>query len=63
MSFFLAPQAKLKWLETPSVYHLVRDELYELDQESFRFLSACAAPEGCPSRDSALTDFCLEEGL
>jgi len=61
--YFLTPQTTLKWLETPSAYHLVRDELYELDQESFRFLSACTSDEGCASAHSAFIDYCLEEGL
>ncbi len=63
MSFYLARQAALKWLETPSVYQLARDELYELDQESFRFLSSCAAEAGCEGKDSGFIDYCLDEGL
>ena len=63
MSLYLTPQAALKWLETPSVYQIARDELYELDQESFVFLSACAKENGCSSQDTAFTDYCIEEGL
>jgi len=63
MAFHLSRQAVLKWLETPSVYHLTRDELYELDQSSFQFLGSCASGEGCDSPDSAFVDYCLEEGL
>ena len=63
MSFSLARQASLKWLETPSVYQLAKDELYELDEDSFRFLSSCAAEGGCDNRDSAFIDYCLDEGL
>lgn len=63
MAFHLSRQAALKWLETPSVYQLARDEVYELDEESFRFLSSCASGDGCDSRDSAFIDYCLEEGL
>lgn len=63
MAFFLSRQAVLKWLEAPSVYHLSRDELYELDQDSFRFLSTCASGAGCDSPDSGFIDYCLEEGL
>jgi radical SAM protein with 4Fe4S-binding SPASM domain len=63
MAFHLSRQAVLKWLETPSVYHLVRDELYELDQGSFQFLGSCASGAGCDSHDSAFIDYCLEEGL
>jgi radical SAM protein with 4Fe4S-binding SPASM domain len=63
MGFHLTRQAVLKWLETPSVYQTARDELHELDDESFRFLSSCAADEGCDTRDSAFIDYCLDEGL
>ena len=63
MAFSLARQASLKWLETPSVYQLAKDELYELDEDSFRFLSSCASEGGCDNRDSAFIDYCLEEGL
>jgi sulfatase maturation enzyme AslB (radical SAM superfamily) len=63
MSFSLARQASLKWLETPSVYQIAKDELYELDEDSFRFLSSCASEGGCDNRDSAFIDYCLEEGL
>ena len=63
MGFHLARQAALKWLETPSAYQIARDEVYELDDESFRFLTSCASEEGCDNRDSAFIDYCLEEGL
>ena len=63
MSYFLARQAVLKWLETPSIYHIGKDELYELDTESFRFLKNCALKNGCSFKDSAFTDYCLDEGL
>ncbi len=63
MSFHLTRQTALKWLETPSAYQISRDEVYELDDESFRFLSSCASDEGCDNRDSAFIDYCLEEGL
>jgi len=63
MSLHLARQSALKWLETPSVYQIARDEVYELDDESFRFLSTCATEDGCDDRDSAFIDYCLEEGL
>lgn len=63
MSYYLARRAVLKWLETPSVYQIAKDELYELDGDSFRFLKRCASDKGCSSRDSAFTDYCIEEGL
>jgi radical SAM protein with 4Fe4S-binding SPASM domain len=63
MGFHLTRQTALKWLETPSVYQIARDEVYELDDDSFRFLTSCASDEGCDNRDSAFIDYCLEEGL
>ncbi len=60
---FLSKDAVLKWLESPCVYHLKRDELFELDSESFEFFKRCAAESGCSVRDGALIDYCLEKGL
>ncbi len=53
----------MKWLETPSIYQITNDELYELDQESFRFLKNCSSEEGCSWKDGAFIDYCVEEGL
>ena len=53
----------MKWLETPSVYHITKDELYELDGDSFHFLKKCSTSDGCTSANSAFVDYCLEEGL
>jgi radical SAM protein with 4Fe4S-binding SPASM domain len=63
MGFYLTRQTALKLLEVPSAYHIARDELYELDQDSFRFLASCASDDGCNARDSAFIDYCLDEGL
>lgn len=63
MRYYLSRRAVLKWLETPSVYHLGKDELYELDEDSFRFMKECGTGRGCSSIDSAFIDYCLEEGL
>ncbi len=63
MNYYLSRRAVLKWLETPSVYHIAKDELYELDDESFRFLKKCATNDGCASTNSAFVDYCMEEGL
>ena len=63
MSFYLARRAVLKLLENPSVYQTAKDELYELDDVSFRFLKSCVDKGGCTSKDSAFIDYCLEEGL
>ncbi|OGW48759.1 MAG: hypothetical protein A2078_05035 [Nitrospirae bacterium GWC2_57_9] len=63
MLYYLSRRAALKWLETPSVYQISKDELYELDQESFRFIRDCMAAGGCASRDTAFIDYCIEEGI
>jgi radical SAM protein with 4Fe4S-binding SPASM domain len=63
MRYFLAPQAALKWLETPAVYHIERDDLYELDEGSFAFLRTCASENGSDSRDQGFLDYCIAEGL
>ena len=63
MAFYLTRQTALKQLETPTAYQIARDEIYELDDDSFRFLASCASEEGCDNRDSAFIDYCLEEGL
>ena len=63
MSYFLTRRAVLKWLETPSVYQVANDELYELDEESFHYLKNCATEYGCSAKDNAFTDYCVEEGL
>ncbi|MBI5641017.1 MAG: radical SAM protein [Nitrospirae bacterium] len=63
MRYFLSEEAVLKWLETPSVYHISADELYELDEESFSFLRHCASPEGAESEENDFICYCLKEGV
>ena len=63
MSYYLSRRAVLKWLETPSIYQIAKDELYELDNDSFRFLKDCMTTDGCSSKDGAFIDYCLDEGL
>ena len=63
MRYHLSRRAVLKWLEIPCLYHIAKDELYELDKQSFRFLKDCVTKEGCTANDSAFIDYCLEEGL
>lgn len=63
MEYYLTRQSALKWLETPSVYQIARDELYELDQDSFLFLRNCACRGGCTTKDSAFIDYCVDEGI
>jgi radical SAM protein with 4Fe4S-binding SPASM domain len=70
MKYFLARDAVIKWLEIPSIYHIEKDDLYELDNESFEFLQNCASQEssefGVRSLKKALRafiDYCLKEGI
>lgn len=62
MKYFLSSDASLKWLETPCVYHIKNDELYELDMSSFEFLKACSE-SGCGSQDKDFIDYCVKEGI
>jgi len=63
MSYYLARRAVLKCLEIPSVYQIAKDELYELDNDSYQFLISCQSQDGCTSKDGAFVDYCVEEGL
>ncbi|MBE0427449.1 MAG: radical SAM protein [Nitrospirae bacterium] len=63
MDYFLSEKAVLKWLETPSVYHIGKDDLYELDSESFDFLRHCASDRECLSEDIEFIDYCLKENI
>jgi len=61
MNYFLSENVVLKRLETPTVYHIKKDELYELDDESFEFLSKCMSKRGCDSDAKEFIDYCLRE--
>ena len=63
MNYFLTKQSVLKWLETPSVYNIKKDELYELDNESFKFLKKCQTGDGCSAEETEFTDYCIKEGI
>lgn len=73
MKYFLARDAVLKWIEMPCVYQMVKDELYELDDDSFEFLKNCASYNGCNAEDvefmehyqnsAPFIDYCLKEGI
>jgi len=63
MTFFLTKGAVLKWLETPSVYQMESDDLYELDEDSFSFLRECASDRGCGAGKNEFTEYCLAEGV
>ena len=61
----LHPQAFLKRLENPFVYHRGRDELYEIDEKALQFLSQCDGLRrgGELTSDGEFVAFCREEGL
>jgi radical SAM protein with 4Fe4S-binding SPASM domain len=61
----LHPQAALKRLEAPYIYHIGRDELYDIDEKAEAFLALC---DGTLKRneiesESEFVEYCLEEGL
>lgn len=61
----LSPDAALKNLETPYVYHIEKDELYEIDDTAAAFLQSCNGTR--PGReltdDDEFVSYCLEEGI
>ncbi|MFN3739334.1 MAG: radical SAM protein [Thermodesulfovibrionales bacterium] len=61
MSFYLSRYACLKWLEKPCIYHIKRDELYELDIKAFEFLKTCQ--DGCETDNKEFMDYCIKEGI
>lgn len=63
MKYFLSGESVLKWLETPSVFNVRKDDLYELDHESFEFLKDCASDRGGDAEQSEFIDYCLAEGI
>ena len=63
MLYFLSRDAVLKWLEIPSVYHMKKDDLYELDDNSFLFLKTCMSEKGCNSEDMKFIRYCLKEDI
>ena len=65
MRYFLANNFVLKRLETPAIYDIREDELYELDESAFEFLNKCAVTEGCngDDADKEFVGYCLSEGI
>ena len=61
MKFYLSKDVCLKWLEVPYVYHIKKDELYELDQKAFEFLKT--GYNGIESEENDFTDYCIKEGI
>jgi radical SAM protein with 4Fe4S-binding SPASM domain len=61
----LHPQAALKKLEKLCVYHIGRDELYEIDDRAGDFLARCDGTHTGRdlTADAAFVEYCLSEGL
>jgi len=64
---FLAPGHILRELESPVVYNIVKDELYELDDEAFQFLKKCNGrnlfQDIVKGKNDENIDFMLDEGI
>jgi len=74
MNYFFTKQSVLKWLETPYVYNIKEDELYELDNEAFKFLKkfqnnppsppfSKGGMGGFSKNENKFTDYCIKEGI
>lgn len=61
----LAPEAALKRLEIPYIYHTGRDELYEIDDRALDFLTRCdGRTKGeILTDDAEFVEYCIEEGI
>lgn len=61
----LHPRAALKRLETPFVYHIGRDELYEIDERAQEFLLRCDGTRRGEdlTADADFVGYCRDEGL
>ncbi len=61
----LHPSAALKRLENSYLYHIQRDELYEIDKKAENFLSKCdGSSKGMDlTSDDEFVQYCIDEGL
>lgn len=61
----LAPTVFPKALEQPCLYNIATDDLYELDQEAYAFLSSCDGTRRIGELNPAaeFLDYCFKEGL
>jgi radical SAM protein with 4Fe4S-binding SPASM domain len=61
----LHPKSALKNLEQPFVYHMGRDELYEIDERAQDFLLRCNGESRGKelTADADFVEYCLEEGI
>jgi len=58
-----APGCVLKRLETPYLYNIRSDQLYELDEEAFTFLASSPPAAAAMGSAGELVRYCLDEGL
>ncbi len=65
MRYYLSDRLVLKRLESPCIYNVGEDELYELDEAGFNFLLLCSGPDGreINHADRAFVDYCISEGI
>lgn len=63
MRYFLSSDAALKRIESASLYHITKDDLYELDEEAMDALLAAGGPEGAPIPSGDFLGYCIEEGI
>jgi len=61
----ICPECIIRLLEEPHLYHIEKDELYEINNEALEFLAQC---DGIHRLDQLkpepdFLDFCLEEGI
>ncbi|MGB9617080.1 MAG: radical SAM/SPASM domain-containing protein [Desulfomonilaceae bacterium] len=61
----LSPDCSLKRLEKYYVYHIAHDDLYEVNEDGFRFLESCETGEQSKDiePDPDFVEYCIEEGL
>lgn len=61
----LSPDSALKKLETPFLYNIHSDELYELDEKSMDFLAQCNGTKKGKdlTDDEAFIEYCLDEEI
>lgn len=64
MKYHLSRDVALKRIEFPAVYHIPKDELYQLDDEALLFLQGCAQGGGClVDEDDGFVAMCIAEGI
>lgn len=63
MKYFLTPDSVLKFLEEPYIYHIKNDEIYELDENSFKFLIDCSTVDGGDTDDIEFINYSISENL